>query len=77
MKKIKWGAIITTIIFITFFIMFIIFSVISNITLSTIFSGASGVLATIAFGLWVSYIFQKENDNRSNKRNEKFKKEIR
>ena len=62
MKKIKLIAIIvTTVLFLAFFA-FCVFNFIQKTEWASFFSAVLGILASAAFGVWVSYIFQKMND---------------
>lgn len=77
MNKIRNWSIAITCFFVCFFIGFITCTFTNHPSLSTILNGVSSVFATIAFGLWISYCFQRTNDNRTYLQNESIKKAIR
>lgn len=77
MKKIFYESIIVTCLFVLSSISYIIVLVLNYEKTSNILSLLTSVLASIAFGFWVSYIMQKETEKANAKEREKLKKEIR
>ena len=70
MRKILIWSIITTVIFVVSFAFFIVHAVQKNEVLYTIFSGTTSIFATIAFGFWISYVFQKANERQTKNHNQ-------
>lgn len=70
---------VCSIVFTLFFLVFLFLSYfyLTANNLFSIFSLLCGVSATIAFGFWISFVFQKLNDKREIKINEGIKREIR
>lgn len=62
MKKIKIIAITSTCVLLFAFIVFCVFNFIQKTEWANFFGVLIGLLASISFGVWVSYIFQKTND---------------
>jgi hypothetical protein len=77
MKKIFNWAIISTIAFGIVLIAYSILNFICDEKIASLFSALLGVISTIAFGVWVSYIFQRMNDISTKKKNDELIETIR
>ena len=77
MRKIFYKSISVTCLFVLSFIAYIILLISEYEEASNILSLITSVLASIAFGFWVSYVMQKETEKANAKEREKLKKEIR
>ena len=77
MKKILNWAIITTIAFAIVLVAYCVLNFSDCVNTASLFSALLGVISTIAFGMWVSYIFQRMNDKTIQKKNEELIETIR
>jgi len=77
MKKIFNWAIISTIAFGIVLIAYSILNFSCYEKTASLFSALLGVISTIAFGVWVSYIFQRMNDISTKKKNDELIETIR
>ena len=77
MKKILIWAIIATIAFAIVLVAYCVLNFSCNEKIASLFSALLGVISTIAFGMWVSYIFQRMNDKSIQKKNEELIETIR
>lgn len=77
MRKIFYKSIFVTSLFVLSFIAYITLLISEYEKASNILSLITSVLASIAFGFWVSYVMQKETEKANAKEREKLKKEIR
>lgn len=77
MKKILKWAIFSTIVFGVVLVVFCILNFSCYESMASLFSALLGVISTIAFGVWVSYIFQRMNDISTKKKNDELIETIR
>lgn len=77
MKKILKWAIFSTIAFGIVLIAYSILNFSCYEKTASLFSALLGVISTIAFGVWVSYIFQRMNDISTKKKNDELIEKIR
>lgn len=77
MRTIKIMSIIFTVGFLIAFGFYLAFAFSNDLKLSAFLGAISGIIATIAFGFWISYLFQYENDKRNGKKDEEFINKIR
>ena len=77
MKKILKWAIFSTIVFGIVLVAYCILNFSDYEETASLFSALLGVISTIAFGVWVSYIFQRMNDISNKKKNDELIETIR
>lgn len=77
MRKILKWAIFSTIVFGIVLVAYCILNFSCYEKTASLFSALLGVISTIAFGVWVSYIFQRMNDTSTKKKNDELIETIR